>query len=344
MTPGTTSSDPKRPPSKHIVAREDMTANRRGLCSVICTTYNHARYSRSALVSIAEQDWGDIEFIIVDDGSADGNVSIMLEALLELDRPFTLLIQENTGNPGHNANRALEVATGEYCCLMSLDDLLLPGSISSKILPMISDEALKMVGNETYLKIDTAIPSVRTEADNAVKRGRGFSAGQMMELEYAEIGTFLLQGTVFRTEFIRSIGGFDEDIAGDDLNLRTKIWSMLQSHGEMSFMFLPEPGFVYRLHGSNINLNTLRQVRTVLDWRDRYFPDRPLPVVAEDWLLFYIRRCYSTGETAELRTLLDGHAEARRIHDLYTGKWMNKLNILLSNTMRTLAKLAWGTA
>jgi alpha-1,3-rhamnosyltransferase len=266
-------------------------------------------------------------------------VSVMLEALLELDRPFTLLIQENTGNPGQNANRALRAANGEYCCLMSLDDLLLPGCISRKILLMSSDEALKMVGNETYLTIDTAKPVAGTEANNAVKRGRGFSASKMMELEYTEIGTFLLQGTVFRTEFIRSIGGFDEDIAGDDLNLRTKIWSILQSHAEMRFKFLPEPGFVYRLHGSNINLNTLRQVRTVLDWRDRYFPDRPLPVVAEDWLLFYIRRCYSTGETTELKMLLDGYAEARRIHDLYAGKWTNKLGILLSRIMRTKTNL-----
>jgi len=324
--------------STPIAAEHHSVGARQSRCSVICTTYNHALYSRSALASIADQDWEDIEIIIVDDGSTDGNVSIMLEALLELDRPFTLFIQENTGNPALNANRALQAATGEYCCLMSLDDLLLPGSVSSKLGLMVSDDALQMVGNETYLKMKATTPSVWTEADNAVKRGRGFNASQMKELEYTEIGTFLLQGTIIRTDFLKSIGGFDEDITGDDLNLRTKIWTTLQSKNELHFKFLPMPGFVYRLHESNINLNSIRQVRTVLDWRDRYFPDRPLPTLAQEWIQFYIERCYSTDQLKELHKLLNLHDEVRRIHSLFVGGWKNRLRIFWLDIVRPLTK------
>lgn len=309
-------------------------ALQRGRCSVICTTYNHARYSRDALISIAEQDWESVEIIVVDDGSTDENASVILTSLLELNRPFTLLNQENSGNPASNANRALSVANGEFCCLMSLDDLLLPGSISSKLSTMTTDMRLMMVGNESYIEIKNSNPSTGIEVFNAVARGQHCDADRMLELEYMEIGTFLLQGTIFRTKFLKEIGGFDENVVGDDLHLRTKVWLAFQAHSELSFKFLPCPGFIYRRHESNINLNTLRQVQTVLAWREKYFANRPLPPIAQEWLVFYFNQCYSTGELAALGDLLQNYSEARRIHALYTGRWFHKLRVFLSKIVQ----------
>ena len=194
------------------------------LCSVICTTYNHAKFSGLAIKSIGEQLWPNIEAIIVDDGSTDQNVVVMKGALVRAGIQSTLIEQENTGNPAKNANRALHAARGEFCCLFSLDDLLLPDCISSKMDLMRKDPNLVMVGNRTNLEIDSDNQMKVTEIKNPIYFAKCSSPEEMLELEFSNIGTYLLQGTVFRASFLKIIGGFDEDMIGDDLNLRTKIW------------------------------------------------------------------------------------------------------------------------
>ena len=42
------------------------------LVSVIVASYNHAAFVMTAVLSVLEQDYGDIEVVVVDDGSDDG--------------------------------------------------------------------------------------------------------------------------------------------------------------------------------------------------------------------------------------------------------------------------------
>src|SRR6056297_1162042 len=56
------------------------------LVSVLCVSYNQAAYSAAALRSVFDQSCRDLELVIVDDGSTDGNPDIIRETLK--DSPF----------------------------------------------------------------------------------------------------------------------------------------------------------------------------------------------------------------------------------------------------------------
>jgi len=297
------------------------TERMQGLCSVVCTTYNHAKYSRAAIESIAAQDYRPLEIVVVDDGSIDGNVEVIREALTQSRLPYTLIEQENSGNVAANANRALAAAKGEFLLLTSLDDLLLPDCISSKMALMLESASVVMVGNSTNAEVDGEGMITKPSVPNYVFGNESASAEDLREIEFTKIGTFFLQGVAFRADVLDAIGGFDEDITGDDLNLRTRFWIYLIAHPELQFAFLQQPGFAYRKHVENLHRNILRQVRTVLDWRNRYFPERPLPDLAQGWVCMYFAQCLAVRDYEALQKVLDLDPQMPEIYASYRKTW-----------------------
>lgn len=99
------------------------------LVSVIVPAYNHETFVEGCLRSILEQSYGNLEVILVDDGSRDGTYAVAERVLAETSRPHRLLRQENAG--AHAAiNRGLEEARGEYLAILNSDDVYYRDCIS----------------------------------------------------------------------------------------------------------------------------------------------------------------------------------------------------------------------
>lgn len=115
--------------------------------SVVIPTYKRAVGLRSAVISVLEQDYSDIEIIIVDDNgisSVDAqSVKDVFDELKALPAGKLLrLIQHKTNRNGAAArNTGIYNSTGEYICFLDDDDLYLPGRISKSI------EKIKNTGN-----------------------------------------------------------------------------------------------------------------------------------------------------------------------------------------------------
>lgn len=300
---------------------KNMETRVKGLCSVVCTTYNHAKYSRAAIESIASQDFRPIEIVIVDDGSTDDNVAVIRAALSESGLPHTLITQNNTGNVAVNANRALAAARGEFVVLTSLDDLLLPGCISSKMEIMLAGASLVMVGNSANSETDDAGTITILESRNPIFGKEMATAEEMLDLEFSNIHSFFLQGTAFRADFLTAVGAFDENCVGDDLILRTKIWLHLIAHPDLRFAFLRRPGFAYRKHALNQHHNGSRQLRTVLEWRNRYFPNRPMPDLAQRWACSYFNQLLARRDYYALNEMLASDPQLMGIFENYRKTW-----------------------
>lgn len=99
-----------------------MTTNPK--LSIIVTSYNVQDYISEAIESILSQSIGDIEVIVVDDGSTDGTVGI-IKSYAELDdRVKPVLFTQNTiGGVASAANAGLEIATGDYIGFADGDDV-----------------------------------------------------------------------------------------------------------------------------------------------------------------------------------------------------------------------------
>ncbi len=98
------------------------------LISVVIPAYNHAQYIQAALQSVIDQDYPELEIIVVDDGSSDDTAAVAQKTLEQGMRPFRLIRQENTG--AHVAlNRGMQLAQGEYIAILNSDDRFLPGRL-----------------------------------------------------------------------------------------------------------------------------------------------------------------------------------------------------------------------
>ena len=257
-------------------------------CSIVCTTYNHSAFARAALASIFQQDYEHIEIVVIDDGSTDGNVEVLKTALADSPYPHRLIAQENTGNVPLNVNRAIEATTGEYVSFLSLDDLLMPDAISSKMQIIRQNPDVVLVANTCNQEIDDdGKVTCAHFASPLYERGH-VSARELLDIEYENLGTFYVQACVVKADILHAVGGMDPDISGDDIILRTKIFMYMIERPQLECVLIHKPGMQYRKHGSNLHLNVWNQIKTVVDWRDRYFPDRPFPELANGWIDHFV--------------------------------------------------------
>lgn len=90
--------------------------------SVILPAYNHEKYIADTLQSLLNQTMGDIEVIVVDDGSTDGTGKI-IDEYAEKDSRIKAYHKEN-GGVVSASNMAMRYATGEWLAWCGSDDIV----------------------------------------------------------------------------------------------------------------------------------------------------------------------------------------------------------------------------
>lgn len=113
--------------------------------SVLMPVYNSLPFLKSAIESILLQSFSGFEFIIVDDGSADGS-SELLEEYSRRDARIKLI--KHSKNMGIVAvlNRGLEDCQGDYVARMDADDISIKDRIKLQLAAMEEDKELAALG------------------------------------------------------------------------------------------------------------------------------------------------------------------------------------------------------
>ena len=94
--------------------------------SVIVPVFNVAGYLPQCVDSILSQDYGNLEVILIDDGSTDGSGELC-DRSAALDSRVRVIHQKN-GGAAAAKNAGLRLATGEYLAFADSDDYLEPGA------------------------------------------------------------------------------------------------------------------------------------------------------------------------------------------------------------------------
>lgn len=89
--------------------------------SVIMPLYNKAPYVERALKSVFAQSCTDWELIVVNDGSKDNSLEVIQSINKTLDKPFTIINQQNAG-VSTARNNGVAQAQGIYLCFLDADD------------------------------------------------------------------------------------------------------------------------------------------------------------------------------------------------------------------------------
>lgn len=232
------------------------------LVSFLVPSYNHDKYVATCVRSVIDQDYPNIELIIIDDGSTDDSVKTiagMAEACKSRFVRFEFRSRENLGVSA-TINEALEWSKGKYFSAIASDDVLKPNKTSSLVSQIEGEEDVAGVfsGCEVIdhsgavVKLCKPPPTYHTFDDIIFCRHTVISPSQLLRLD-----------------LVRATGGYPEDINIEDWYM----WLALTQRG-LKLKVVSDPLVQYRQHDSNSSKSALKMYegrKSVLS----HFKDHP---------------------------------------------------------------------
>jgi len=100
--------------------------------SVVMTSYNAAEHLETAIRSILEQSWRNLELVIVDDASTDATPALLLE-MQRRDPRIRVLLKSTNDGTYVSKNMGLLHTTGEFVALQDSDDWSHPDRLALSV-------------------------------------------------------------------------------------------------------------------------------------------------------------------------------------------------------------------
>ncbi len=117
--------------------------------SLCIATLNRAQFIGAALESIISQATDEVELVVVDGASADNTTQVVQQYQQKFPR-LRYVRLETKGGVDRDYDRAVALAQGEYCWLMTDDDLLKPGAIQAVLIAMQTDYNVIVINADVY--------------------------------------------------------------------------------------------------------------------------------------------------------------------------------------------------
>lgn len=195
------------------------------LISVVIPCYNDAEFIKQSVCSAVNQTYGNIEIILVDDGSNEITKRVLKKIESKVNK---LITQENRGQSAAR-NKGISLAKGEYILILDSDDYFEPTFAQKAIEEFSSNRNAKIVSCYTNIIYDD-------------KSGKIYKppGGQLKDflINNSAIGT-----SMFKREDWERINGYDESMRSGFEDWEFFI-RLLKNGGEASI--IKEPLFNYR--------------------------------------------------------------------------------------------------
>lgn len=166
------------------------------LVSVIMGAYNCAATLGDSIQSMLNQDFGDFEILVCDDGSTDGTAKVIADYAARDRRVVPLKNDSNVGL-ARTLNRCIEQARGRYLARMDGDDISRPDRIGRQVAFLEARPEYDLCGSSIALFDSAGI------------------WGTIEYPEYPDASSFLFRSpfahpsVMFRAERLRRAGGYD---------------------------------------------------------------------------------------------------------------------------------------
>ncbi len=180
------------------------STNRNPLVSVILPVFNGEGFVGQALHSALCQTYGNLEIIVVDDGSTDGTRAVV-EACARDDARVRLITQANAG-VARARNRAIAESHGEFIAPLDADDLWEPSKIERQVHRMLE------AGGQTGLVYAWW---VWIDREGAVldRSPRWIIEGEALEMLLRVVFIGNASVPLFRRSCLVEAGGYNETLA-----------------------------------------------------------------------------------------------------------------------------------
>lgn len=215
--------------------------------SILIPSYNHAAFIEQTIRSVWEQDYPNLELVIVDDGSTDNSREVI--ARLKAISPITMVVAEQeNARICRTLNRALELSTGQIIGILASDDIMLPDRLNQEVRWFEAEPTLKVLYSNGRFQSDGGVfGDAHKLMKPFLKRGVVSTRNHLLSTAPG----FYIQAMLIKRDFLLTLGGFDEETGSDDWSLNIRIFQTLRSDNE--FKFLDRYAFLYRVHEAQMH-------------------------------------------------------------------------------------------
>jgi len=192
------------------------------LCTIVIPAYNAGVWIERTLQSAAQQNYPNLEFLVIDDGSKD-NTCILAEAMAAVDDRFRVIRTPN-GGVANARNVGIREACGKYVAFLDADDLWHPDKIKLQIEAMqqLVDGVLPAASYTLMRFIDV---DDRVTATGITIGASGYMLARHLCFKFVGNGSSVL----VRRDVAIELGGYDpswatQGIGGcEDLDFELKV-------------------------------------------------------------------------------------------------------------------------
>jgi len=207
--------------------------------SLITPSFNQGQYIEQTITSVLDQQYPNLEYIIIDGGSTDNTVAI----IKKYERHLTYWVSERDQGQANAINKGLSYCTGEIFNWLNSDDYLQPGSLQ-KIAAAFSDPSVDLVAGK--------VNNFSTGLSDIVSNQQLTATGLM---RWDKGVQFVQPGVWMWRKYFNACGGLNElfQYAFD--------WDMMIRYLSLfpQVKYLPDTLVNFRLHDASKTVSALHQ-------------------------------------------------------------------------------------
>ena len=239
------------------------------LFSVVCPTYNSAEFINETLKSVIDQTYTADEILVVDDGSTDNTVQIIL-GIKKISTTNIRLIESKHAGPGAARNLGIKAAANEWIAFIDSDDLW-----RSEKLAVVASYIEKNPLINIFCHGEYHISKEGRIAE--VNYGKYYNQTKALSPQLYLRNCFSTSAVVCRKQLIQNYHGFDEQMMNaQDYDLWLKI-----SRDAIPF-FINQYLGEYRIRDGNITSRSIDRKFInlfIIAWRYRHYVSLPTRVL-----------------------------------------------------------------
>lgn len=184
--------------------------------SVVIPTYNNSAFLAEAVESVQSQDFGDVEIVIVDDGSNDDTENI----LRRLESDDVRIAQQPNGGPAKARNLGISMAQGDWVAFLDADDHWLSGKLSAQMKEIHRCPEVGFGYTDVLFHYQNG--------EEKIHRPKNSGAGLFDDLLWGN--QLATDSVIVRRECLDEVGGFRENLrTGEDWDLWLRLAARFKS-------------------------------------------------------------------------------------------------------------------
>lgn len=287
------------------------------LVSVVIATYNMGQYLPEAVESVLNQNWENLEVIVIDDGSEDNTIERI--SRFSDDPRLRYVKTDNQGQPKAK-NRGIAESKGEFIGFCDADDLWHRDKLKLQM-PLFRNSSIGVVYSEVSY-IDEF--GEKVQKLKPYSRHSGKVTNQLAIKNFIPFGTALVRRTCVDQE-----GVFDESLP---MGIDWDLWLRYSLNWE--FQYIPNKTYIYRLWPGQMSKNYRGRydnaIRILTKFTDEYPGRLPKGVLSKAWADMYVSRAMAIASAERtFREPLRGIFAGLRRDYTYWPAWRSLAKLVL---------------